>query len=227
MEIVSYPTLFWRYQTGKPNSYLATIEALYYFTVTVHNLLYHTNVTLKCAKKNESSEILKNSVTNCDPSRLDSLDTDHTEYIHQNINPLLARESAEVKIVAALNLNEESTSRVSEILADCDTCNDSTEANQCLSCVSPEKSSPTSPQISNDSRCPQGFQSHNVNTIGTMEEVLVNDSTSCPNSSQLDDYYGLFHKECCHQYDNLLFFFKFMFQKIHNIYGFENLRAYK
>lgn len=38
---------------------------------------------------------------------------------------------------------------------------------------------------------------------------------------------NLFIEDCCHQYDNLLFFFKFMFFKIHDLYGSENLRAYK
>lgn len=40
VELTSRKTLFWRYQKGKPNTYLATIEAIYYFVLDVHtNLL--------------------------------------------------------------------------------------------------------------------------------------------------------------------------------------------
>ncbi|CAL4106611.1 unnamed protein product, partial [Meganyctiphanes norvegica] len=40
VELTSRNTLFWRYQKGKPNTYLATIEAIYYFVLDVHkNLL--------------------------------------------------------------------------------------------------------------------------------------------------------------------------------------------
>lgn len=36
VELKQRETLFWRYQRGKPNTYLATIEAIYYFVVDVH-----------------------------------------------------------------------------------------------------------------------------------------------------------------------------------------------
>lgn len=36
VEIKSRDSLFWRYQRGKPRTYLATIEAIYYFLVDVH-----------------------------------------------------------------------------------------------------------------------------------------------------------------------------------------------
>jgi len=40
VELTSRNTLFWRYQKGKPNTYLATVEAIYYFVLDVHrNLL--------------------------------------------------------------------------------------------------------------------------------------------------------------------------------------------
>jgi len=40
VELTRRQTLFWRYQKGKPNTYLATIEAIYYFVLDVHrNLL--------------------------------------------------------------------------------------------------------------------------------------------------------------------------------------------
>ena len=47
---------------------------------------------------------------------------------------------------------------------------------------------------------------------------------SCPHASNDD---GLFVDKCCHQFDNILFFFKFMYFKIHGLYGSDNLRAYK
>lgn len=37
VELDQHETLFWRYQRGKPKTYLATIEAIYYFLVEVHN----------------------------------------------------------------------------------------------------------------------------------------------------------------------------------------------
>ncbi|XP_027227661.1 tRNA-uridine aminocarboxypropyltransferase 1 [Penaeus vannamei] len=36
VELTSRDTLFWRYQRGKPKTYLATIEAIYYFIIDVH-----------------------------------------------------------------------------------------------------------------------------------------------------------------------------------------------
>nr|XP_045619671.1 tRNA-uridine aminocarboxypropyltransferase 1-like [Procambarus clarkii] len=36
VELTKRETLFWRYQRGKPHTYLATIEAIYYFLVDVH-----------------------------------------------------------------------------------------------------------------------------------------------------------------------------------------------
>ena len=36
VEISSHDTLFWRYQTGKPSTFLATIEALYYTVLSAH-----------------------------------------------------------------------------------------------------------------------------------------------------------------------------------------------
>lgn len=36
VELKERETLFWRYQRGKPNTYLATVEAIYYFVVDVH-----------------------------------------------------------------------------------------------------------------------------------------------------------------------------------------------
>ena len=38
VELTDRETLFWRYQRGKPKSYLATIEAIYYFIVDFHKL---------------------------------------------------------------------------------------------------------------------------------------------------------------------------------------------
>lgn len=34
----SHKSLFWRPQRGKPDTYLATIEAIYYFLVELHSL---------------------------------------------------------------------------------------------------------------------------------------------------------------------------------------------
>ncbi|XP_076035843.1 tRNA-uridine aminocarboxypropyltransferase 1 [Oratosquilla oratoria] len=36
VKLTSQNTLFWRYQKGKPKTYLATIEAIYYFMVEIH-----------------------------------------------------------------------------------------------------------------------------------------------------------------------------------------------
>ena len=36
VELKTEETLYWRYQKGKPTSYLATAEAIYYFVVAVH-----------------------------------------------------------------------------------------------------------------------------------------------------------------------------------------------
>ncbi|XP_042221815.1 tRNA-uridine aminocarboxypropyltransferase 1-like isoform X2 [Homarus americanus] len=36
VELTNRETLFWRYQRGKPHTYLATIEAIYYFLVDIH-----------------------------------------------------------------------------------------------------------------------------------------------------------------------------------------------
>ena len=42
VELKERETLFWRYQRGKPNTYLATIEAIYYFIVDVHTHVLKT-----------------------------------------------------------------------------------------------------------------------------------------------------------------------------------------
>lgn len=52
VELTSRETLFWRYQRGKPLTYLATIEAIYYFLVDVH-----INV-LKADYANEYDDLL-------------------------------------------------------------------------------------------------------------------------------------------------------------------------
>ncbi|KAK8733199.1 hypothetical protein OTU49_006523 [Cherax quadricarinatus] len=52
VELTNRETLFWRYQRGKPHTYLATIEAVYYFLVDVH-----TNV-LKSEYANEYDDLL-------------------------------------------------------------------------------------------------------------------------------------------------------------------------
>ena len=41
--IQSRKTLFWRYQTGKPQEYLSTIEAVYYLCVDYHELVIKKN----------------------------------------------------------------------------------------------------------------------------------------------------------------------------------------
>lgn len=40
IELSKHETLFWRYQRGKPKTYLATIEAIYYFLVEVYRATY-------------------------------------------------------------------------------------------------------------------------------------------------------------------------------------------
>ncbi|KAK7078621.1 DTW domain-containing protein 1 [Halocaridina rubra] len=52
VELKERETLFWRYQRGKPNTYLATIEAIYYFVIDVH-----TNV-LSREYKNDYDDLL-------------------------------------------------------------------------------------------------------------------------------------------------------------------------
>lgn len=52
VELTTRQTLFWRYQRGKPQTYLATIEAIYYFLVDVH-----TNI-LKEEYCNEYDDLL-------------------------------------------------------------------------------------------------------------------------------------------------------------------------
>ena len=52
-------------------------------------------------------------------------------------------------------------------------------------------------------------------------------SKECTKIDQMAPMSELISEDCCRMYDNLLFFFKFMFCKIHNLYGHENLRAYK
>ena len=42
MELKSRTTKFWRHQRDKPNTYLATIEAIYYFIVDYHKLFVGT-----------------------------------------------------------------------------------------------------------------------------------------------------------------------------------------
>uniref|UniRef100_T1J642 tRNA-uridine aminocarboxypropyltransferase 1 n=1 Tax=Strigamia maritima TaxID=126957 RepID=T1J642_STRMM len=39
VELKSRESLFWRYQRGKPNSYLSTIETVYYFLVDLHSMV--------------------------------------------------------------------------------------------------------------------------------------------------------------------------------------------
>ena len=36
----SHTSVFWRHQRGKPDTYLATIEAIYYFLVEFYHLAY-------------------------------------------------------------------------------------------------------------------------------------------------------------------------------------------
>uniref|UniRef100_UPI00398EAAED tRNA-uridine aminocarboxypropyltransferase 1 isoform X2 n=1 Tax=Pristiophorus japonicus TaxID=55135 RepID=UPI00398EAAED len=43
VELRTQKTRFWRYQKGKPDTYLATIEAIYYFLVDYHRLLLKEN----------------------------------------------------------------------------------------------------------------------------------------------------------------------------------------
>lgn len=59
----------------------------------------------------------------------------------------------------------------------------------------------------------------------TSSVPYVKSSTKCESTSEEDT--ELFIDDCCHQYDDLLFYFQFMFNKIHNLYDVETLRAYK
>jgi len=127
VELSAHDTLFWRYQTGKPATYLATIEALYYTLLTLHRTTSHGAATPSTARP-------PSFVQECSRKRNFRTNVSHG--------------------------------------------------------VTEERS----------------------------EESVGNDS--CDESK-------LFIGDCCHQYDNLLFFFKFMYCKIHNLYGSENLRAYK
>jgi hypothetical protein len=58
----------------------------------------------------------------------------------------------------------------------------------------------------------------------SVEEKMTNDDKAMVAGRQSEQ---LFIDDCCHQFDNLLFYFKFMFDKIHNLYGADILRAYK
>ena len=76
--------------------------------------------------------------------------------------------------------------------------------------------------LAGDCEASELFEDSNCEIL-TKDHKIVKETKAIAKCEELD----LFIDYCCHQYDNLLFYFKFMFCKIHNIYGTENLRAYK
>ncbi|KAF2356338.1 DTW protein [Trinorchestia longiramus] len=237
VELSQHETLFWRYQTGKPNTYLATIEALFYFVLDVHKMMEHNSTNTHGTVVHRALRRGTHTGTH-EPSMFDR----ETEV---SIKAMQSQDLTRTRVVTAVTnsqAKDEASSPLFPLNSNETECEQPTRylLSQCLAGDDCKKviSSKTQPGCDTEEIYRGSCLEENTKTDHKSSrneagngEVSFIKSAACTrpalSSHAFVDHNQLFIDDCCHRYDNLLFYFKFMFDKIHNIYGIENLRAYK
>lgn len=259
MEISSQQTLFWRYQTGKPSTYLATIEALYYFVLAVHKLQEHTPSRRRGLQRKTGDELEETTQKQQGPTNQTKFDGEAAS-LQRSEESLESPPSSNQQgaVVSDHKAGQHALDYVKHVPSSCNAIELPSISKGCNSASVPGNDPDAKVEISlsddfegikiSENKLQFMHRETNVNedSSGILKDCFTNSngSSGAPvarkliassvdqeietsNVSALLINDSLYTDACCHQYDNMLFFFKFMFYKIHNLYGSNNLRAYK